>query len=104
MFENRARGAQLVKRISYFYLIIAILAVIVTFVLGINIFITNIIFYIIMFAALYLISTKFKDNEKTWILVVICAIITLLWTLSLAGIALFIILIIAADDIRKELD
>ena len=64
MFENRVKGVQLVKRISYFYLIIAILAVIVTFVLGINIFITNIIFYIIMFAALYLISTKFKDNEK----------------------------------------
>ncbi len=104
MFENRLKGVQLVKRISYFYLIVAIFITIVTVVMGLNFFSTNIPCYVIMFVALYLISTKFQDNKNAWIFVVICAIITLLWTLSLIGVALTLLLLVAANDMKKELD
>lgn len=103
MFENRARGAQLVKRISYFYLIIAVLVVIAIFALGLNVLIVDVPFYAIMFVALYLLSTKFQDNKNTWIIVVIIAIITIVWTLSLLGVVLTILLIVGANDMKKEL-
>ena len=104
MFENRARGAQLVKRISYFYLIIAALVLIASLALGLSAFIINVPFYVIMFVALYLLSTRFKDNKNTWIFVVICAIITLIWALSLLGLVLCILLIVGANDMKKELE
>ncbi len=104
MFENRVRGAQLVKRISYFYLLITIVVIIAILALGLTVFIIDIPFYVIMFIALYLLSTKFAKNKYAWIFVAICAIITLLWTLSLLGLVLCILLIIAANDMKKELE
>ena len=104
MFENRAKGAQLVKRIAYFYLIVAILIAIAIAVMKVDIFSTNILCYIIMFPILYLLSTKFKDNKNTWIFVVICAIITLVLTLKPIGLILAILSIVAANDMRKELN
>lgn len=104
MFENRAKGAQLVKRVSYFYLVVAILIAIAIVVMKVDIFSTNILCYIIMFPILYLLSTKFKDNKNTWIFVVICAIITLVLTLKPMGLILAILSIVAANDMKKELD
>ncbi|WP_407415019.1 hypothetical protein [Methanobrevibacter sp.] len=104
MFENRTKGAQLVKRISYFYLLVAVLVIVATAIFGISGFSLNIIFYIIMSAVLYLLSTRFQENKNTWIFVVICAIITIIWTLSLIGLVLTILLIVAANDMRKELE
>ena len=104
MFENRARGADLVKRMSYFYLLISVLVIIATAAFGVSVFSLNIIFYLIMFIVLYILSTKFRENKNTWIFIVICAIITIVWSLSLIGIVLAILLIVAANDMRKELD
>lgn len=104
MFENRVRGTQLVKRISYFYLLITIVVIIAILALGLNVLIIDIPFYVIMFLAVYLLSTKYAENKYAWIFVVICAIITLVWTLSLLGLVLCILLIIGANDMKKELD
>ena len=104
MFENRVKGVQLVKRISYFYLLIAIVVIIAILVLGLTVFIIDIPFYAIMFLVLYLLSTKFQENRNAWIFVVICAVITIIWTLSLLGVVLGILLIVAANDMKKELD
>lgn len=103
MFENRARGADLVKRMSYFYLLISVLVIIATVAFGVSVFSINIIFYLIMFIVLYILSTKFRENKNTWIFIVICAVITVLWSLSLLGVVLAILLIVAAYDMRKEL-
>lgn len=104
MFENRARGADLVKRMSYFYLLISVLVIIATVAFGVSIFSINIAFYLIMFIVLYILSTRFRENKNTWIFIVICAVITVLWSLSLIGVILAILLIVAANDMRKELD
>ena len=104
MFENRTKGAQLVKRISYFYLLIAVLVIVATAIFGVSAFSLNIIFYIIMSVVLYLLSTRFQENKNTWIFIVICAIITIIWTLSLIGLVLTILLIVAANDMKKELE
>ena len=65
MFENRAKGAQLVKRIAYFYLIVAILIAIVIVVMKVDIFSTNILCYIIMFPILYTMCSPIKKNSFT---------------------------------------
>lgn len=104
MFENRARGADLVKRMSYFYLLISVLVIIATVAFGVSVFSINIAFYLIMFIVLYILSTKFRENKNTWIFIVICAVITILWSLSLIGVILAILLIVAANDMRKELN
>ena len=105
MFEHRVRGAQLVKNISYTFLIIAIFLIIVRATFGFaEITDASILFYIIMAIVLYLISTKLKENKYAWILVVICAIITVVLHFKLVGIAFAILLVSAANDIKKELD
>ena len=104
MFENRARGADLVKRMSYFYLLISVLVIIATVAFGVSIFSINIAFYLIMFIVLYILSTRFRENKNIWIFIVICAVITVLWSLSLIGVILAILLIVAANDMRKELN
>ena len=104
MFENRARGAQLAKNVSYFYIIVAVLVVIATLIIGVSAFILNAIFYIIMFAILYSIATRFKNHRYAWIFVALCGIVTLIWSLSFIGLVLAILLIVAANDMKKELD
>lgn len=104
MFENRIRGAQLAKNVSYLYIIIAVLVIIGTILIGINIYALNIIFYLIMFAAVYLMATKYKDNKYAWIFIAISGIITLIWSLSILGFAIAVLSIVAANDMRKELE
>ena len=104
MFENRMRGAELVKRLSYLYIGIAAFVLIVILIFGFIDFFIAVPFYIIMSIVLYLLSTRFKNNKYTWIYVIICAAITLLWTLNLFGVMIFLLLSLAANDMKKELD
>ncbi len=105
MFENRIKGAQLAKKVSYAYLICAIILIVTGFVLnGYDKLIIGGIFYALMFVIIYLISTKFSENKYRWILLIICAIITIIVTHGMLSIAFAILLIICANDMRKELD
>ena len=105
MFENRIRGAQLAKRVSYAYLIFAIILIIAGLVLeGYGVLLISGIFYMIMFIAVYLLSTRYDENKNTWILLIICAIITIIATHGMLAIAFAILLLVSANDMRKELD
>ena len=105
MFENRIRGAQLAKRVSYAYLIFAIILIIAGLVLGgYGVLLISGIFYIIMFIVVYFLSTKYGENKNTWILLIICAIITIIATHGMLAIAFAILLLVSANDMRKELD
>lgn len=105
MFENRIRGAQLAKRVSYAYLIFAIILIIAGLVLeGYGVLLISGIFYIIMFIAVYLLSTRYGEYKHTWILLIICAIISIIVTHGMFAIAFAILLIVCANDMRKELD
>ena len=106
MFENRIRGAQLAKRVSYAYLIFAIILLVAGFALNgySDRFIISGIFYIIMFIAVYLLSTRYGEYKHTWILLIICAIISIIVTHGMFAIAFAILLIVCANDMRKELD
>lgn len=105
MFEKRAKGAELSKRVSYFYIVMAIIVIVASILL--NNHVTAIVgtaFYIVMFVVVYLLSTKYHDNENTWIFLIVCAVATALFSLSILGIGLAILLCVAANDMRKELD
>ena len=104
MFEKRAKGAELSKRVGYFYIILAILVLVAAVLLDSSAIAIGVAFYLVMFAVVYLLSTKFKDNRYTWICLIICAIATLLFSLSLVGLCLALLLAVAANDLRKELD
>ena len=105
MFENRIRGAQLTKRVSYVYLIFAIILIIAWFVLaGYDAFIIGGIVYTIMFVVVYLLSTKYSEYKHAWILLIVCAAITVIITQGMLSIAFAIVMIIGANDMRKELD
>ena len=105
MFENRIRGAQLAKRVSYAYLIFAIILIIAGLVLeGYGVLLISGIFYMIMFIAIYLLSTRYGEYKHTWILLIICAIISIIVTHGMLAIAFAILLLVSANDMRKELD
>jgi len=105
MFENRIRGAQLAKRVSYAYLIFAIILIIAVLVLeGYGVLLISGIFYMILFTAVYLLSTRYGEYKHTWILLIICAIISIIVTHGMFAIAFAILLIVCANDMRKELD
>lgn len=105
MFENRIKGAQLAKRLSYAYLICAIILIVSGFALeGYDKLIIGGIFYAIMFVIVYLLSAKFGENKYTWILLIICALITIIVTHGMLSIAFAILLLVCANDMRKELD
>jgi nicotinamide riboside transporter PnuC len=105
LFENRIRGAQLAKRVSYAYLIFAIILLIAGLVLkGGEVLLFSGIFYIIMFIAVYLLSTKYSEYKYAWILLIICAVISIIITRGMLAIAFAILLLICANDMRKELD
>ena len=105
MLENRIKGAQLAKRVSYIYLICAIILIIAGFALeGYDKLIFGGIFYAVMFVIIYFISTKFGKSKHGWILLAACAIITVIVTHGMLSIAFAILLLVCANDMRKELD
>ena len=105
MFENRPKGSKLVKRISYIYLALMILFIISVAIVGpYDAFIISAILYLILAVVLYLLSTKYADNKNTWIFVINCGIITFIRLLNIVGILFAVLLIIAANDMKKELE
>ena len=118
MFENRSRGRALAKRTSYVYIIIAILLSIVGIMLnsemgalalaqrGANLdtFFLGIALYIIFAAVIYLLSTKYENDEILWKLYIVIAVLNFIVIgFSIILIVLSLLLIVAGDDIRKEL-
>lgn len=104
MFENRAKGIQLVKRVSYVYLFFAVLLAAATVFLEGYDFSLSAAFFIVLGIILYVISAKFSKSRYAWILIAVCAAATIIKTLSLLGLCLAILLIVAAKDIKKERD
>ncbi|MBE6509185.1 MAG: hypothetical protein E7Z77_07215 [Methanobrevibacter sp.] len=106
MLENRPRGRQLAKRIGYVYLIIAILMIVFLFVIPpyAELIGINFAFYLIMFLVLYYITTKYENDSVAWIIIAIIGFLVMIWTFNLLGVLLFIFSLVAANDIRKELN
>jgi uncharacterized membrane protein len=86
-------------------LIFAIILIIAGLVLeGYGVLLISGIFYMIMFIAVYLLSTRYGEYKHTWTLLIICAIISIIVTHGMFAIAFAILLIVCANDMRKELD
>ena len=118
MFENRSRGRDLAKKTSYVYIIFAILLTIVALMLNsdmgalalaergtnLNAFIFGITLYIIFAAVIYLLSAKFENDEILWKLYIVIAVFNfVIIGFSIILVVLSLLLIVAGDDIRKEL-
>ena len=104
IFENRAKGVHLAKNVSYGYIIMAALTALAIMIRPSDFFMATLTFYMAMFIVIYLLATKFYEYKYLWILLIICGIVTILWSLSILGLCLAILLVIAANDIRKGLD
>lgn len=119
MFENRPRGRELAKKTSYIYIILAVLAFIIMIAFNSSIgtmalaergasLLTLAIgtaFYLIFAAAIYLISTRYENDDMTWKLYVVIAV----WNFIVIGfsipiLVLSILLVVSANDIRNELN
>ncbi|WP_458456789.1 hypothetical protein [Methanobrevibacter sp.] len=105
MFENRRRGKDLAKVIGYFYLLLAIFFIIALFIIPeyTTLLLISIAFYFIMFLVLYFITTKYDNDSVTWIIIAVTGFLVFIWTLNILGAGLFILSLVAANDIRKEL-
>lgn len=118
MFENRPRGRDLAKRTSYIYIILAVLAFIIMIAFnssmgamvlaerGANILTVLIgaIFYLIFAVAIYIISTRYDNDEMTWKLYVVIAVLNFIVIgFSILILILSILLVVSANDIRNEL-
>ena len=118
MFENRSRGRALAKRTSYVYIIFAILLAAVALMLNsemgalalaqrgadLTTLFFGIILYVIFAAVIYLLSTKYENDEILWKLYIVIAVLNFIVIgFSIILILLSLLLIVAGDDIRKEL-
>lgn len=118
MFEDRRRGRNLAKIISYGYIIVGIIMLILAFMLNnnagtialaqrgasiIDLFAGTILYFIIGFI-LYYLSTKYENDNMLWKLYIAIVIITLLFLgFGPVLLAFALLLVISANDIRKEL-
>ena len=118
MFENRSRGRALAKRTSYVYIIFAVLLSIVALMLnsdmgalalaerGANLvtLFLGVILYFIFAAVIYLLSVKYENDETLWKLYIVIAVLNFIVIgFSIILVILSLLLIVAGDDIRKEL-
>lgn len=118
MFENRSRGRALAKRTSYVYIIFAILLTAVALMLNsemgalalaqrgadLTTLFFGIILYVIFAVVIYLLSTKYENDEILWKLYIVIAVLNFIVIgFSIILIVLSLLLIVAGDDIRKEL-
>ena len=118
MLENRPRGRALAKRTSYIYIILAVLAFIIMFAFNsstsamvlaergasILTLVIGAIFYLIFAAAIYLISTRYDNDEMTWKLYVVIAVLNFIVIgFSFLILLLSVLLVVSANDIRNEL-
>ena len=102
MFENRTKGADLAKNVSYGYILMAILTAIAAMISPSNFFMSTVVFYMMMFFVIFILAIKFREHRYLWILLIICGIVTLLWSISILGILLTLLLFVSANDLRKE--
>ena len=118
MFENRPRGRNLAKIVSYGYVIIGILLAIVTVALNsdtgalalaergasLDILVLGVLLYFIFAAAIYLLSVKYENDSVLWKLYIVIAVLNFIIIGFSPILVLFsFLLIVAGDDIRKEL-
>ena len=118
MFENRSRGRALAKRTSYVYIIFAVLLTAVALMLNsemgalalaqkgadLTTLFFGIILYVIFAAVIYLLSTKYENDEMLWKIYIAIAILNfIIIGFSPIILAFSILLVVAGNDIRKEL-
>lgn len=118
MFEDRKKGRELSKIVSYGYIIMGILLIIVTFFLnnetgaialaerGANIVYLGLgsVLYFIFGAVVYYLSINYDDDDVLWKALIAIAILNfVIIGFSPILLAFSLVLVIAANDIRKEL-
>ena len=118
MFENRRKGRDLAKIIAYGYVAVGILLSIVTIALNsesgafalaqrgasIEILIFGTLLYFIFAAIIYFLSIKYENDEIIWIIYIVIAVLNfIIIGFSPILIVLSFLLIVAGNDIRKEL-
>ena len=118
MFEYRVKGRNLAKIVSYGYLIIGALLIIVTFALNNNegalalaqrgtsimVLIFGDVMYFIFAGIIYFLSTKYENDEMLWKIYIAIAILNfIIIGFSPIILAFSILLVVAGNDIRKEL-
>ena len=118
MIENRPRGRNLAKITSYGYVAIGILLSIVTIALNsdtgifalaqrgasIDMLVFGVLLYFIFAIAIYLLSVKYDNDNILWKLYIVIAILNFLVIgISIILILFSLLLIVAGNDIRKEL-
>ena len=118
MFEDRRRGRNLAKIVSYGYLIMGALLIIVTFALNNNegalalaqrganimILIFGDVMYFVFAGIIYFLSTKYENDEMLWKIYIVIAILNfIIIGFSPIILAFSILLAVAGYDIRKEL-
>ena len=118
MIENRPKGRDLAKIVSYGYVIIGILLSIVTISLNsdvgafalaqrganIDILIFGTALYFIFAAVIYLLSIKYENDNILWKLYIVIAVLNFIVIgFSIILILFSFALIVSGDDIRKEL-
>lgn len=118
MFENRPRGRDLAKKTSYIYIILAVLAFIIMIAFNsstgamalaergasILTLVIGLAFYLIFAAAIYLISTKYDNDDMAWKLYIVIAVLNFVVIgFSILILVLSILLVVSAKDIRNEL-
>lgn len=119
MLENRPRGRNLAKIVSYGYVIVGIILAIVAFALNSNaglielanqglsleLLLSGVLIYFIFAIVIYLLSAKFKNDSLLWKLYILIALLNLIVIgFSIILIIFSLLLIASADDIRKELN
>ena len=118
MFENRPRGRDLAKIISYGYVAVGILLALVTIALNsdmgtlalaqrgidFSLLIFGTALYFVFAAAIYLLSTKYENDSTLWkIYIVIVVLNFIIIGFNLILILFSLLLLAAGNDIREEL-
>ena len=119
MIENRPRGRNLAKIISYGYVAMGILLSIVTIALNsdtgllalaqkgasIDMLVFGVLLDFIFAIAIYLLSVKYENDNILWKLYIVIAILNFIVIgFSIILVLFSFLLIVAGDDIRKELN
>ena len=118
MFESRRKGRELAKILSYAYVVMGVLLLIITIALNsdagiaalaqkgvvITYLVFGVIIYFIFGAIIYLLSTRYGNNDILWKAYVAIAILNFIVIgVSVITIAFSLVLIVSGNDIRKEL-
>ena len=118
MFENRRRGRDLAIITSYGYVVMGILLLAVALALnsdmgiaalaqkgvGISDLFFGVLLYFVFAIVIYLLSTKYENDEVLWKLYIVIAILNIVVIgFSIILLVFSVLLIISGNDIREEL-